>query len=298
MKAPRFSLSLGERVSARASYKCVHSQVEPVGNEARSCALRSESGADIQFPVDSQAAPSFETIFRSTKHRQSVCILTVLTWVASCDGRIAPKEQALLDRIAEAVDDVEELSAIESAARLQRVDDLVLACRFLKTNLDRGGKRLLAQLAITMAIQDGFLSVGENHLLQFLCDLLGLRPRTFAKLFQQITHRPLPKAGDPSSPEWWADRESGHQAAPEPLVTAEDSRDEEADAPDPPMTRSVALTVLGLESEAPRDAIHKAYRHLAKVRHPDRFAPLGPAAVMTASEAFKRLHEAYAVLSA
>ena len=37
---------------------------------------------------------------------------------------------------------------------------------------------------------------------------------------------------------------------------------------------------------------------LAKVRHPDRFARLGPAAVATATIAFERLREAYAVLSA
>lgn len=243
------------------------------------------------------AAPSFAAIFERTRHQQSVCTLAILSWVASCDGRIAPREQALLGKIAESVDDVEDLAAIEAAVRLHRADDLAIACRYLKSNLDRGGKRLLVQLAITMAIADGSLSVGENHLLQFLADVLGVRPRAFSKLFQQITHRPFPQAGDPSSPDWWRQREAGQAATPvaDSAIAADNTQEEnESDAG---MTRLVALHVMGLEEGATREKIHAAYRRLAKARHPDRFAPLGPAAVMTATEAFKRLHDAYSVLA-
>lgn len=249
--------------------------------------------------TQAQADPptSFGAIYNATKHRQGVCTLAIVAWVASCDGRVAPREQALLDKIAEAVDDVEDLAAVEAAARLQRVDDLALACRYLRNNLDRGGKRLLLQIAITIAIADGALSVGENHLLQFLADALGVRPRAFGKLFQEMAHRPFPKAGDPSSVEWWQRREAGQAAAPAAdEVTSTDRSDDERD-PAGSMTRAVALHVIGLEEGATREQIHAAYRRLAKARHPDRFAPLGPAAVATAGEAFKRLHEAYAVLS-
>ena len=224
-------------------------------------------------------------------------MLALLTWVASCDGRIAPKERALLDKIAESVEDVEDLAAVEASVRLHRADDLAIACRYLKTNLDRGGKRLLVQLAVTMAIADGSLSVGENHLLQFIADLLGVRPRAFAKLFQEMTHRPFPQAGDPSSPDWWRGRESGDVAAPvADSAIQEDTAVEEKEV-DWNMTRRVALNVMGLEDGAPHEKIHAAYRRLAKARHPDRFSPLGPAAVATATEGFKRLHEAYAILS-
>ena len=144
-----------------------------------------------------QADPtkSFGAIYNATKHRQSVCTLAILTWVASCDGRVAPREQTLLDKVAEAVDDVEDLAAVEAAARMQQVDDLALACRYLRSNLDRGGKRLLLQIAITMAVADGALSVGENHLLQFLADALGVRPRAFGKLFQEIAPRYADRPG-------------------------------------------------------------------------------------------------------
>lgn len=240
---------------------------------------------------------SFADVFRSTKHKQGVCILAILSWVAACDGKIAPKEQTLLDRISEAVDDAEELAVVEGAARRAHPRDLELACRYLKHNLDRGGKKLLAQLAVTMAIQDGYLTVSENLVLQFMADLLGLSPRGFGKLFEQIAHRPFPRAGDPSSLAWWQARESGEQARPDAFAAWDAGDGAEPLGAEEPMTHPVALRVMGLEEGASRDAIHATYRRLAKSRHPDRFAPLGPAAVATATEAFKRLHEAYAILS-
>jgi DnaJ-class molecular chaperone len=64
------------------------------------------------------------------------------------------------------------------------------------------------------------------------------------------------------------------------------------------MTREAALRMFGLDGGASKDAIHDAYRRLAKARHPDRYARLGPAAQATATVAFQRVQEAYAVLSA
>src|SRR5882724_9161714 len=87
---------------------------------------------------------SFAEVFRASEHKQSVCILALLTWVAACDGKVGTGEQELLDRVAEAVDDPAELAAIEAAMRQPDPSDLELACRFLKNNLDRGGKKLLA----------------------------------------------------------------------------------------------------------------------------------------------------------
>jgi DnaJ-domain-containing protein 1 len=242
-------------------------------------------------------AASFSGVFRRSEQKQSVCILALLTWVAASDGKIGQGEQELLDRVAQAIDDKSDLAAIEAAMRKPAAADLELACRYLKNNLDRGGKKLLAQLAVTVATQDGHLTVSENLVLQFLADLLGLSPRSFAKVYQQIVHQPFPLPGDPSSAEWWRRKESGEPVRPKEVISGGNDEDAGGGAEEP-MTRAVALRVLGLEVDASRDTIHKAYRKLAKTRHPDRFAKLGPAAVATASEAFRRLHEAYQLLSA
>ena len=63
------------------------------------------------------------------------------------------------------------------------------------------------------------------------------------------------------------------------------------------MTREAALRMFGLDGNASKVAIHDAYRRLAKARHPDRYARLGPAAQATATVAFQRVQAAYAALS-
>src|SRR5256885_66884 len=68
-------------------------------------------------------------------------------------------------------------------------------------------------------------------------------------------------------------------------------------APDKPTDgRARALAILGLSEGASADDMRSAYRRLAKVRHPDRFAQLGPSAVAAATESFKVLQGAYELL--
>jgi curved DNA-binding protein CbpA len=54
--------------------------------------------------------------------------------------------------------------------------------------------------------------------------------------------------------------------------------------------------MFGLFDGASPDAVRSAFRRLAKVRHPDRFAKLGPSAIAAATESFQRLEEAYGML--
>lgn len=250
-------------------------------------------------PPPVEPAP-LQVLFRSTAHRQNVCVLALLTWVASCDGAIADDELELLRGVAAGVPGGEMLPGVIEVARLGRPEDLELACRHLRHNADRGDRALLAQLFVAMAVQDGHLTVAENHVLRLLADVLNLSARRFAKLFEEVTHRPFPEVGDPSSLQWWHQREAGQQAAPPAggwgrgglsagaTVVAIESFE---------MSRETALRVLGLTEGTSPDAVHAAYRRMAKARHPDRFARLGPAAQATATAAFKRLQEAYDVLS-
>ena len=268
-------------------------------------------------------APTLQSLFRTTEHRQNLCVLALLTWVASCDGSIEDEELELLRSVAAGVPGGEAvLPAVIGVGRLGRPDDLEFACRYLRNSARRTERPLLAQLFVTMAAQDGHLTVAENHVLRFLADLLGLSARRFAKLFEQITHRPFPDVGDVSSLDWWRRREAGEQAkAPADgwgsdaaargqarsagAASAGTGAAEAGAAPGraaPPsdalaMTREKALRMFGVDEGASQDEIHKAYRRLAKARHPDRYARLGPAAQATATAAFTRVQEAYSLLS-
>ena len=256
--------------------------------------------------------PTLQSLFRGAEHRQNLCVVTLLTWVASCDGTIEEGELDLLRTVASGVAGGEAvLPAVIDVARLGRPEDLEFACRYLRNHAARTERPLLAQLFVTMAAQDGHLTVAENHVLRFLADLLGLSARKFAKLFEQVTHRPFPEVGDVSAPEWWRRREAGVQArapadhwgadGPGAARPAGAARAGVSEPPPPAakgrMTRDVALRMFGVEDGASPDVIHAVYRRLAKARHPDRYARLGPAAQATATAAFTRLQEAYSLLS-
>jgi uncharacterized tellurite resistance protein B-like protein len=264
--------------------------------------------------------PTMQSLFRSAEHRQNLCVLALLTWVASCDGSIDPAELKLLRAVAAGVaGGADVLPAVIEVARRGRAEDMELACRHLRNHFPRGQRPLLAQVFVTMAARDGRLTVAENQVLRFLADLLGLPARKFARLFEQVTHRPFPDVGDVSSPEWWRRREAGEQAAA-PADGWGQGRDRRgpfpgdappfggtagpsatSDAPPAPgpgrMTRAQALHLLALNEGASAEEIHSAYRRMAKARHPDRFARLGPAAQATATAAFVLVNEAYEVLS-
>ena len=276
-----------------------------------------------EIPTDAPPeAPPLQSLFRSAEHRQNLCVLALLTWVASCDGSIEDEELELLRTVAAGVPGGESvLPAVVDVARLGRPDDLEFACRYLRNNARRTERPLLAQLFVTMAAQDGHLTVAENHVLRFLADLLGLSARRFARLFQDVTRRPLPEVGDVSSIEWWRRREAGEEArapadgwgteretggragaaAGASTATAGASAGAAPDpgppAPRGPMTRAAALRMFGLPEGASKDEIHTAYRRLAKARHPDRYARLGPAAQAAATAAFTRVQAAYELLS-
>jgi DnaJ-domain-containing protein 1 len=257
--------------------------------------------------------PDFLTIFWHSPDRANLCTLTLLAWLAGSDGTIAPSEEALLRRFAVA-GNAGEIDTILAVARAGSIDALEVVCRYAMTRMSRGRKRLLAQLAVTVAAADKHITVGENYVLQFLADLLGISPRSFAKLFEQVTHRPFPEAGDPSSIGWWQRREAGVEAEPAqdlPPDSAEDvRRDAEASArtaesrratpavelPTGEMTRVRAWAILNLAEGASAGEVRSAFRRLAKVRHPDRYVKLGPAAVAAATEAFKQLEAAYSLV--
>jgi uncharacterized tellurite resistance protein B-like protein len=283
--------------------------------------------------VTADESVTMQSLFRSAAHRQNLCVLALLTWVASCDGSIADAELDLLRSVAAGVSGGGEvLPAVIEIAREGRAEDLELVCRYLRNHFPRNQRPLLAELFVTMAVQDGNLTVAENHVLRFLADLLVLPARKFAKLFEGVARRPFPEVGDVSSVDWWRRREAGAEAAPPsdnwgrnrdagsggtagaqsntgPRATggyagsssAYDSsgaQESPAQSGNGPMTRQQALRILALSEGATREEVQSAYRRMAKARHPDRFAQLGPAAQATASAAFQLVHGAYKVLYA
>jgi DnaJ like chaperone protein len=232
--------------------------------------------------------------------------LTLLAWVARSDGAIAPAQMQVIMQVASTLRDPDEMYEAMYVARSGREEDLQLACELVQT-LERTQQRRLLTFAVRVAVADGFLSIGENHALRLLTDVLGFPGAMLEHIFRDETGRPFPPPGDPSNVTWWEARERAsdsqrrRERRQERQQQYEQRREQREDGGGwrvrEMMDRSEALATLGLTGGASDEEIRKAYRKLAKLYHPDRCTHLPPDERRDAMTKFLRIQRAYERLS-
>lgn len=249
-----------------------------------------------------------------SKHRNPVgpSFLVLLAWLSQCDGNIDDNERALLEEIAGTfLEKQQHVSAFFRIAQNDNVGDLTLASRNLREKLLPEHRGPIFELAIAMAMADGVFSVGENHVIRFLGDVLVRSEREMNASFQRVTGRSLPAPSDISSAKWWKENDERRKEANKRKRAREKTakqrtqsgpRGRTGGAESPPprapgsVARSEALKKLGLNETATAEEIKAAYKRLAKVHHPDRFHDLDEEIVKAATISFRRIREAYEFL--
>ncbi len=232
----------------------------------------------------------FELLLIRSGNEAGTAVLLLLSWIAASDGSVDEKEVQKLRPICEASNhghDIEPILKIVLSSDLQA---LQLAAEIVRRHFNEERAALFMQMAVGMAVADGYLTVSENHILRFLADLVGLTTDQLKRVFVEVTSKPLPEPSDPSTAEWWAAREQRQN-------NEEANRSRAPHSSKGSGERIRALAILGLEEEASLEEIKRAYRRLAQIHHPDRFVSLGKEAVATASFTFQRIKEAYDYLS-
>lgn len=147
------------------------------------------------------------------RQKLEAAVKLLLLFTADCDGKLDESELQYVDaqfpdtertvKARELLDTLHtgNLKRIEQAIRLLAAENRELRISFL-------------ELAITMCMADHDLAIAENHVLRFYADALFLGTGVLQKRFQAISGQPLPKPGDPGSPDWWnRDRSPGSDAA-------------------------------------------------------------------------------------
>ncbi len=247
-------------------------------------------------------------------NRSGVAIIFLLGWLASCDGSVDGEELSLLHELgSNLLHDAKATETILPLARRADVDDIILASNVLRLTVEPSRAHMVFELTLAMAMADGVFSVGENHVVRYLADVLGIGARQFALSFQNVTGRPPQPPSDLSSASWWAERDRKESEAAARASEARRARDERArresnqaggqSRKEPPplrqpgeTRRTEALRQLGLDPGATDEEIKAAYKRLAKAHHPDRFEGLSVEIVEAASLSFRRIREAYEYL--
>jgi DnaJ-domain-containing protein 1 len=220
-------------------------------------------------------------------------MLLVLSWIASSDGKIADEEMEGLRSIAASGRSEAELRDVIGLAQGGRVEDLQLACELLR-ELEPKHRRLMLQMTVAMALEDGYLTTVEGHIVRFIADVLSHSPSDLDGLFREMTGEAFPAPADPSSVEWWEARErQSRRREPNQARNGASSGEPRHGASTPDLQRLRDLGVLGLDEEATIAQVKEAYRRMVQVHHPDKFAALGPEAVKAAEVTFRRIRAAY-----
>lgn len=216
-------------------------------------------------------------------------VLLILAWIAASDGTIDDSEANQLAEISVASKHGHDIRPLITLAKNRNLEAIQLASEIVKHHFQSEKANLFLEMAIGMAIIDGYLLPTENHILRFLADLLGVTRSGLNNLFVEVTGRDIPDASDPSKASYWQARERSQQRS------RSDSGSSQQSNQVPPQNQKVinAYAVLGLEFGATKEEIKRTYRRLAQVHHPDRFFALGEEAVAAATGTFQRIKEAY-----
>jgi len=234
---------------------------------------------------------TFADILRQSENPVAPAMLLMLSWIASSDGEIDKQEMSELRLIAEAGEESARLSRVIDISQRCRVEDLLLACEVLKS-LEPKQRRLMLQMAIGMALQDGYLTTAEGHIIRLLADVLGQTTSDLDRLFYEITGEPFPLPSDPSSVEWWEGRQSRARSRSQESRSNSQTSSKPGTGT-PSLQRLKDLGVLGLDETATISEVKEAYRRMAHIHHPDKFMTLGSEAVKAAEVTFRRIRAAY-----
>ena len=230
--------------------------------------------------MNATATFSFREVLAKSHEPTRLSVTAVLAWIAGSDGIVAQGERDFLDQLSGS-----RTLDVKTALQVGNSGDtesLQAALEFL-VGLPRNEKVNLVTLAVGITLADGYVRASESCILIFLADLFQLGQMELNRIFTEATGEPFPKVGDPSSAQWWRNREAHHRNK-----QTDSNRSE-----NPKSTREWALTILGLTNQATRKEIIARYRLLASKHHPDRFAALGEEAVETAEKRFREIKQAH-----
>lgn len=230
----------------------------------------------------------FVEAVKQSKHPGDDCIRYLLVWMAAVDGDVHEDEQEWL---AENLNNRDGSIPVEHLVRAVQKGDVsyeIAALSALRRALDEKGRELILELAIGVAMADGRVMHSEVHALRLISDALQISPSRFASLYRSETNTDPPELADLSDPAFW---ERAERVAQE--RDAAGGRRGQSKMEDPDARTREALATLGLGAHASSIEIKEAYRRLAAVHHPDRFASLGDSAAVAATKTFQRIKAAY-----
>lgn len=146
----------------------------------------------------------FELLLLKSRSQVDTATLLLLGWVLVHRQHVSEgQRRRRLAQVSAQFRHGHELGPVMSIAHSQDLHAIQLAAEVVRKECSRERSLSVMHQAITVATDDGELSLANHYILRFLADLLNVVPGTLNTLFQELTGKPLRAPEDPSRDAYW-----------------------------------------------------------------------------------------------
>ena len=146
----------------------------------------------------------FELLLLKSRSQVDTATLLLLAWVLVHRQQVSEgQRRRRLAQVTAQFRHGHELGPVMSIAHSQDLQAIQLAAEVVRKECSNECSLSILYQAITLATDDGELSLSNHYILGFLADLLNVTPATFGTLFHELTGKPLQSAEDPSRDAYW-----------------------------------------------------------------------------------------------
>mgnify|MGYP001212675019 FL=1 len=155
----------------------------------------------------------FELLLLKSRSQVDTATLLLLGWVLVHRQHVSEgQRRRRLAQVTSQFRHGHELGPVMSIAHSQDLHAIQLAAEVVRKECSKERSLSVMHQAITVATDDGDISLANHYILRFLADLLNVTPTTLGTLFQELTGKPLRPPEDPSRDAYWQTHDPAYYA--------------------------------------------------------------------------------------
>ncbi|MBL1267207.1 MAG: J domain-containing protein [Halomonas sp.] len=173
----------------------------------------------------------FELLLLKSRSQVDTATLLLLAWVLVHRQHVSEgQRRRRLAQVTAQFRHGHELGPVMSIAHSQDLQAIQLAAEVVRKECGTERSLSVIHQAITVATDDGELSLANHYILRFLADLLGVTPMTLNTLFKELTGTPLGNPEDPSRDAYWQTHDPDYHARKAREAEAAEQQHQQANA--------------------------------------------------------------------
>lgn len=173
----------------------------------------------------------FELLLLKSRSQVDTATLLLLAWVLVHRQHVSEgQRRRRLAQVTAQFRHGHELGPVMGIAQSQDLQAIQLAAEVVRKECSKERGLSVLYQAITVATDDGEISLANHYILRFLADLLNIAPSTLSTLFQELTGKPLHPPEDPSRDAYWQQHDPEYHARQAQEAHAAERQAKEAQA--------------------------------------------------------------------